>query len=305
MRKQKPKWGFILAVMAFLTVLGFVFAGIVSLFAPDIKTFGGNVALIPIKGIIITDADKEFLFESVTSSTDTVELIEKAASNPSIKAIVFEINSPGGSAVASDEISAAIKKVNKTTVAWIREIGTSGAYWVASACDYVVANRMSLTGSIGVIASYLEFGGLLKEHNVTYQRLVAGKYKDIGSPFREMSAEEKVLFQKSINKIQDYFIGEVAKNRKLTAEQRVRVSDALFYIGSEAKELGLVDILGGRDEVVKLLEQKLNITINIISYKKEKSFLDVLSAAFSQQSFFVGKGIGSSILGHGSFGIMA
>ena len=296
MKKEKIKWGFVIMVIVFLTLLGFIFAGFVSLFTSDMKSFGGNVALVPIKGVIIADSDGEFLFESIVSSTETIELIKKADANPNIKAIVFEINSPGGSAVASDEIAAAIKKINKTTVAWIREIGASGAYWAASACDYVVANRMSLTGSIGVIASYLEFAGLLEDHNVTYQRLVAGKYKDIGSPFKKMNENEELLFQKSLNKIHDYFIDEVAKNRGLTEQEKIRISDGLFYIGSEAKDLGLVDILGNKDEVIKLIEDKLNITASIVEYKKEKTIFDILSRVFSEQSFFVGKGIGSAIL---------
>ena len=295
MKKEKTRWGFVIMVIVFLTLLGFIFAGFVSLFTTDFESFGGNVALIPIKGVIIADSDGEFLFESILSSTETIELIKKADTNPNIKAIVFEINSPGGSAVASDEIAAAIKKTNKTTVAWIREIGASGAYWAASACDYVVANRMSLTGSIGVIASYLEFAGLLEDHNVSYRRLVAGKYKDIGSPFKKMNENEELLFQKSLNKIHDYFIEEVVENRGLTEQEKIRISDGLFYIGSEAKELGLVDILGNKDEVIKLIEDKLGITADIVEYKKEKTIFDILSRVFSEQSFFVGKGIGSAI----------
>ncbi len=296
MKQQKPRWGFAIMIVILLTLFAFILTGFISLFMPDRGSFGANTAVIPIKGLIVADGDGDFLLGDAVSSTSTIDLIEKANSNPNIKAIIFEINSPGGSAVASDEIAAAVKKTNKTTIGWIREVGASGGYWIASSCDYVVANRMSLTGSIGVIASYLEFSGLLEDHNVSYQRLVAGKYKDIGSPFREMAPNEKALFQKSLNKIHDYFIGEVAENRKLTKQQISRVSDGLFYIGSEAKELGLVDILGGKDEVIKLLEKELNITVILVEYKKEKTLFDILGRVFSQQSFFVGEGIGSSIL---------
>ena len=84
--------------------------------------------------------------------------------NKDIKAIVLEINSPGGSAVASDEIASAVKKSNKPTVAVIREAGASGGYWIASSTDHIIANRMSITGSIGVISSYLEFSGLIEKY---------------------------------------------------------------------------------------------------------------------------------------------
>src|SRR3989338_2223036 len=180
MEQPSFRWGYAIFVLFLLSILGFIAVGIMSLFVGvDVESLSGNVALIPIDGIILGSDDSEFLFESITSSLDAVELIEKADKNPNIKAIILEINSPGGSAVASEEIAKAVQKTNKTTVAWIREVGASGAYWVASSSDYVIANRVSITGSIGVIASYLEFPGFLEKYNVTYRRLVSGKYKDI------------------------------------------------------------------------------------------------------------------------------
>src|SRR3989344_9586695 len=111
------KWGYAIFVLFLLSILGFLSVGIISLFAGvDVESLSGNVALIPIEGVIVGSDDADFLFESVTSSTDAVELIEKANKNPNIKAIILEINSPGGSAVASEEIANAVKKANKTTV---------------------------------------------------------------------------------------------------------------------------------------------------------------------------------------------
>ncbi|MBS3096784.1 signal peptide peptidase SppA [Candidatus Woesearchaeota archaeon] len=290
------RWGYAIFVLLLLSILGFMAVGVISLFAGiDVESLSGNVALIPIEGVITGSEDSEFIFESVTASPDTIELIEKADKNPSIKAIILEINSPGGSAVASEEIANAVKKTNKTTVAWIREIGTSGAYWIASASDHIVANRVSVTGSIGVIASYLEFPGLLERYNITYQRLVAGKYKDIGSPYKEMTQEERELFQQSLDEIRDYFVGEVAKNRNMGKKEVDKMANGLFYLGSQAKELGLVDEIGGKDEVIGYIEKKEGIKAEIVEYKKEKSLFEVLSRIISRQSFFVGKGIGNSL----------
>jgi protease-4 len=281
-----------------LSILGFIAVGILSLFVGvDVESLSGNVALIQIEGVIVGTEDSEFLFESVTNSQDAVELIEKADANPSIKAIILEINSPGGSAVASEEIANAVRKTNKTTVAWIREIGTSGAYWVASAADHIVANRVSISGSIGVIASYLEFPGLLERYNVSYRRLVSGKYKDIGSPFKEMTEEEKEIFQQNLDSIRDYFVSEVAKNRNLNKKDVDKIANGLFYLGAQAKELGLIDELGGKDEVIAYIETKEGIKVDIAEYKKEKTLFDILSEILSKQSFFVGKGIGSYLFG--------
>src|SRR3989338_5799302 len=290
------KWGYAIFVLFLLSILGFLLVGIISLFAGvDVESLSGNVALITLEGVIVGSDDSKFLFESRVSSTDAVELIEKADKNPNIKAIILEINSPGGSAVASEEIANAVRKTNKTTVAWIREVGASGGYWIASAADHIVANRVSITGSIGVIASYLEFPGLLEEYNVTYQRLVSGKYKDIGSPFREMTAEEKEIFQQNLDEIRDYFVSEVAKNRNLNKKDVDKIANGLFYLGVQAKELGLVDELGGKDEVISYIERKESITAEVVEYKTEKTLFDILSDVLSKQSFFVGRGIGSSL----------
>ena len=137
---------------------------------------------------------------------------------------------------------------------------------------------------------------LIKDYNVTYQRLVSGEYKDIGIPFKELTRDEKKLFQGKLDKIHQYFIEAVAENRKLPKETVNALSTGIFYLGSEAKELGLVDILGGKEEAIKVIEDNLNITAELAEYREKRTLLDVLSSVFSEQSFFVGKGIGSSML---------
>src|SRR3989338_1492016 len=295
-KKSNVKWVIIAVVLVILLFFAFIFAGIVALFSglSEAERIGtGNVALIHINGLILTEGGGGFFDEDVVSSTKIKLDIEDAYADPTIKAIIFEINSPGGSAVASEEIANAIKKVDKTTVALIRETGASGGYWVASATDYIIANRMSVTGSIGVIASYLDFSGLIKDYNVTYERLVSGKYKDMGVPFRELTPTERILFQKKLDLIHEYFIEEVAKNRGLTNEQVNDLATGIFYLGSEAKELGLVDELGGEEEAIAYLEKELNITVEIVEYVEKPSFFDILAGTLNEKSFFVGKGIGS------------
>lgn len=295
------RWGYAIFVLLLLSIFGFIAVGIISLFVGiDVESLSGNVALIPIEDVIVGSGSSESIFESATISTDVVELIEKANRNPNIRAIILEINSPGGSAVASEEIANAVKKTNKTTVAWVREVGASGAYWIASASDYIVANRASITGSIGVIASYLEFPGLLERYNVSYQRLVSGKYKDMGTPFRELTEEEKIIFQQTLDTIRDYFVSEVAKNRNLNRKEVDKMANGLFYLGVQAKELGLVDELGGKDEVIGYIEKKEGIKAEVVEYKKEKTLFDVLSKVLSQQSFSIGRGIGSSLFDKGA-----
>jgi len=154
---------------------------------------------------------------------------------------------------------------------------------------------MSVTGSIGVIASYLGFSGFLEDHNVTYERLVSGSLKDIGSPFKEMTPEERALFQKSLDGIHDYFIEEVAKNRNLKKRDVEKIATGIFYIGTEAKDLGLVDELGGRDEVIAYVEEQIGEDADFVTYEKKKGFFESLSKIFNENSFYIGKGIGNSL----------
>ncbi len=292
----KNKWSTAIKIVIILAILSFIVSGFFSLFIDkDFTLKEGNIALIPVKGVIASE--KLGIFgEEVADSSAIVEFIEKADKNPKIKGMIFEINSPGGSPVASEEIANAIKNTNKTTVAWIREVGASGGYWVAASSDKIVASRMSMIGSIGVLASYLEFSGLLRDYNVTYQRLVAGKYKDIGSPLKEMNIEEERLLQNYINKLHGYFISFVAENRNLPEEKVKEISTGMIYLGEEAKELGLVDVIGGKEEAKNVIESELNITAELVEYKEERTLMDLLAGIFSEQSFFVGKGIGDSLL---------
>ncbi len=289
---QKNKTLIIIIILFVLFITAIILAGMISLFALGSDTEGfGNVALIPIKGVITTDSVSGMFSSEVSDSSEIVKMIEKADQNPSIKAMIFEINSPGGSPVATDEIASAIKKTNKTTVAWIRAYGASGAYWIASSCDHIVANKMSITGSVGVISSYLEFAEFFEQYNVTYRRLVSGSYKDLGDPFRELSEPEEVILQNKIDKIHGFFIEEVVKNRRLTESQKEEISSGIFYLGIEAKELNLIDELGNKDNAVTYIEEKENITVKLVSYKTKKSFLQLLNELSNEQAFFMGRGI--------------
>lgn len=287
------KWAVVIIVVAALGFFSLMFAGIAALISAPAES--GNAAIIPVKGIIMADESYGSFGNIIASSTKVIENIDKADNNPNVKAIIFDINSPGGSAVASDEIAARISKLNKTTVAVIREEGASGAYWIASATDYIIANRMSITGSVGVIGSYLDISGFLNRYNITYQRLVAGSEKDIGSPLKNLTAEERGIMQEKLDKIHRIFLDEVAQNRLLTDEEVAEISTGVFFLGIEAIDLGLVDELGDIDSAKQHIANELNMTIYAFEYREKKSFVDLLSETFSQQSFFVGKGIGSAI----------
>jgi len=260
----------------------------------------GNVALISIEGVIAGNQGS-YWGQEVVSSKEIVGFLKEAEENTMIKAVVLEINSPGGSAVASDEIASQIKRMKKPVVAVIREVGASGGYWVASAADYVIANRMSITGSIGVLSSYLEFSGLMEHYGVSYERLVAGEYKDMGTPFRKLTEEERNILQKKINKIHEFFIEEIARNRNLSGEKVKKLATGEFFLGSEALGLGLVDELGNKERAEAYLKERLGLKeIDYMQYEIKKSFWEELLGVFNNYFFKIGEGIGSVLVSQGN-----
>ncbi len=280
----------LITVAVVLFVLFVIFPVLLFLFS---GSESGNVALIPIEGVIGESADG---FASGVSSQDIVSFIEEADKNSEVKVILLEINSPGGSAVASDEIAAAVKKTQKPVVALIRESGASGAYWIASATDHIIANRMSITGSIGVISSYLEFSGLMEKYGVGYEQLIAGDHKDLGTPYRKLTTEEKNILQKKLDKIHDFFIEEVATNRKLEVAKVQKIATGEFFLGVEALQLGLVDQLGGKDETEAYIQQQYALPeVNYLTYQHQAGFLDLFSNVLSSFFFKTGEGIGSML----------
>lgn len=257
----------------------------------------GNVALIPIEGIIVTTTGGDSLLgQSITSSEELVQFIEKADESETIKVIVLEINSPGGSAVASDEVAMAVKSVKKPVIALIREVGASGGYWIASASDYIVANRMSITGSIGVVSSYLEFSGLMEEYGVSYERLVAGKYKDIGTPLKDLESDERLILQSKLEKIHEFFIQEVAQNRKLSEGKVRALATGEFHLGVEALEYGLIDALGDKKTVESYIRSTYGLeSVDFVVYERQLSFFEALSGVFNRFSFHLGRGVAASL----------
>jgi protease IV len=254
-----------------------------------------KIAVIPVTGVITVGGDSAAFSPTGASSTSIVKFIEEAGKEESIKGIVLEINSPGGSAVASKEIADAVKKSEKPVVAWIREVGASGGYWVASAADEVVADPLSITGSIGAIGSYLEFSGLFEEYGIGYERLVSGKYKDTGVPYRELNEDERRLFQSKLDMIHDVFIEEVAKNRELEISEVRKVATGEFYLGKEAFELELIDYLGNKDTAVSLIEKMAGIKdVKLVRYEKKMTLLDFFGGLSVKGFYLVGQGIGDS-----------
>jgi len=296
--KPKKKYWIMIVILIVLFLFSSLMAFILNLGGQN-NVLSYNTAIIPIKGAISTEQSGGLFSSDGVSSIDTINLIERAKNDPNVKAVIFEIDSPGGSPVATDEISTAIKDLrnnNITTVAWIRETGASGAYWIASSNEHIVANRMSIVGSIGVIGSYIEWYGLMNKYNVTYKRLVSGEYKDTGTPYRPLSTAEDDLLQAKLDKLHEYFISAVAQNRNMTIDSVRTLATGEIFLGVEAKDNGLIDELGGKEEAIKYIEHKLNITVSTKEFSKDKTFLESLMSAMNKNSYYLGEGVSSGLI---------
>lgn len=295
---KKSKWGTVITVLLGLWLAAFAIAYFLSGDTPSVVG-EDKIVLIPIYGFISTDGSSRVPFGGETAtSTQIVDYLQQAGKDDSIKGIILEINSGGGTVVATREIENAVKKTKekKPVVAWVREAGASGAYWIASAATKIVADPMSVTGSIGVTSSYLEFTGLMEKYGIGYEQLTAGKYKDTGSPFRELKEDERKILQDKLNIIHENFINAVAENRDVSKEKVKGLATGMYSLGQEFYEAGLVDQLGGKEESIRLTKKLAGIEeAKIVKFEKKKSILDVLSRLSSEAFYYMGRGIGAEV----------
>ncbi|MFH1972159.1 MAG: signal peptide peptidase SppA [archaeon] len=261
---------------------------------------GDKIAVIPVKGMITLNGGNSLL-QTTTSGNEISEKIKEANEDPQIKAIVLEINSPGGTVQGSKVVADTLKQVEKPVVSVITESGTSGAYWIASQTDLIVADELSYVGSISVLGSYLEFSGLMDDFNVTYRRLITGEYKDLGTPLKEMTPEEEALIMERLNTVHEYFVNEVAQGRGMTNEEVSELANGLFYFGMQAKTLGLIDELGTKEDAINFAKQLAEIEDGTIKeYEEKESFFDAISKYTTYSSFYIGQGIGSVLVSQDS-----
>lgn len=228
--------------------------------------FFGTVAIIDIDGIIIRDDNG--IFSNAISPDDVRDMVDRAKFS---NAAIFRINSPGGSVVASKEIFEIIKNLEIPKICLMQDIATSGALWIAMACDYIIADSLTITGSIGASASYLEFSELLSKYGVEAVNLTSGKFKDIASPFRNITREEREILLRMLEDVELEFKNVISKERNLPIEIVDGFSDGRIFLGKTALNLGLLDELGNLDTAIKKAEEMSNEKLRRVYIKKRKA----------------------------------
>jgi protease-4 len=227
----------------------------------------GKIVVIPLSGTITTGGS--LLFPGSTITPGLVrDYLTKAEKDTAVKAIVFHIDSPGGEIAPCQEILWEIERVKEAKPIVVSMGGTaaSGGYYISTQADKIVALPTTMTGSIGVISQVINIEGLLEKLGIQIETFKGGKYKDMYSGFREMTPEEEEIMQGMIDEYYEHFIDVVAEGRGLSKDEVRNLATGQIYTGNEAKELGLVDALGGLDTATELAMELAGIEVARVEY---------------------------------------
>jgi protease-4 len=193
------------------------------------------------------------LIEGVISdSSGIVDQIDDFSSDDGVRAVVLRIDSPGGGVAASQEIYQAVHQLRKkkTVVTSMGSVAASGGYLIATASERIVANPGTITGSISAVMHFADIQELMKKVGVRSSVVKSGKFKDIGSPVRDMTAEERQLIQGIVDDIYDQFVRTISENRKIPLDNIIKIADGRIFSGRQALQLKLLDELGGLQDAV-------------------------------------------------------
>lgn len=256
---MQTKYIIIIAVII-VVVLGVIFG--VSM---RLQPYGGNVGVVEINNIIYT-------------SKNTVKDLKAFGDDPSIKAVVLRINSPGGIVAASQEIYDMVKRVHekKPVISSMESVAASGAYYIALPSDVIVANSGTVTGSIGVIMEWPVLEKLLQKIGVEFEVIKSKEHKDIGSTYRRLTDQEKQLMQDLVTDVYDQFVTVTAEHRGMSIDSVSRYADGRVFTGRQAKKLGFVDTLGSFEDAVGIAGDLIGVPKPSLVYPpKRLSLIDI------------------------------
>ena len=231
--------------------------------------FGDKIGVVDVKGVI-------------TQSSGVIEELQQYLADDGVKAIILRVDSPGGGVGPSQEIYREIMRIKSNSkrkvVTSMGSVAASGGYYVACASDLIVANPGTITGSIGVIMQFSNLEELLKKIGIRGVVIKSGEHKDIGSPFRDMTPEEKRIMQEVLDNVHQQFIQAVADGRKLDRSRVAQIADGRIMTGEQAKNLGLVDELGNLQDTIDITAKMVGIEgkPNVLYPKKKLSIWELL-----------------------------
>jgi len=246
-----------------------------------------NIGVLVLEGSINSGRSAE----GTIGSESVVYELQRLRLDQKIKGVILRINSPGGSALASDVIWAEVEKLKQVKPVYVSmgDVAASGGYYIAAGADKIFAEVNTITGSIGVFSVLMNVKNTLNNKvGLTFDRVVTNKYADLGSAVRDMNDDEKEIYQKDVDRIYRTFLGVVEKGRKFSKFSDVElVSQGRVWSGVQAKEVGLVDKLGGLEECAATLAAELKLEgYELDFYPKSKGFGGFIDSLNQVKSHF-------------------
>ncbi|MFZ7105620.1 MAG: signal peptide peptidase SppA [Bacteroidota bacterium] len=238
--------------------------------------------------------------DEVIGSERISEAIRKARLDTTVKAIVLRVNSPGGSALASEVIwrEALLARKAKPLVVSMGDLAASGGYYISCIADTIVAQANTLTGSIGVFGLLFNTQNMWKDKlGITFDTVRTGRFADIGSLSRPLTAEERAIYQEEVEQIYNVFIGHVAEGRNMTTAAVDSIGQGRIWSGTDAKQIGLVDVIGGLETAKSIAAKMAGLdNYRTVNYPEQKEFLQKLMEDFSAdaKAYFAKEELGES-----------
>lgn len=232
-----------------------------------------KIALIDLSGVITNTERSDLFADGEHPVSLLLEQLDLARRDPAVKGVLLRINSPGGSVLASELMHHEItyfKECGKPIVAVMMDVAASGAYYAACACDEIVAQPSTVTGSIGVIMQMFDVSGTMQMIGVRSDAISSGPLKDAGSPFREMKPEERAIFQTIVNDMYDRFVRVVVSGRPGLNDAQVRtLADGRVYTAAQALEHGLIDRIATLRETIARMKESIGASrIRVVTYHR-------------------------------------
>ncbi len=238
-----------------------------------------KIAVIDIEGVMVNARKADLLSDGEHPVSLLLEELDRAAADRAVKAVILRINSPGGTVGASELMHHQVlrfrQKTAKPVVAVMMDVAASGAYYLACACDEIVAHRSTVTGSIGVILQLFDFTGTMAKIGVTPTTIKSGDLKGGGSPFVTLAEEDRRIFQSIIQQMHDDFVAVVVAGRPQLTEERIReLADGRVYTARQALENGLIDRIGTLQEAIDDLKHTIGARrVNVVAYHRPLNYV--------------------------------
>lgn len=267
----------VVGILAVILIVAVAFLLIVPGLKHHAKTQANKIAVIYVDGVIVGGRGQAGIFNEQGGTDRLIKQLREAKDDKNVKAVVLRLNTPGGSAPAAQEVGEEIQKVRaagKVVVTSMGDMAASGGYWLAASTDKIYANPATVTGSIGVYIPYSNWEGLYQKIGIHQEKIKSGPHKDILSPDRSMTPEEREMIQAMVDDLYQQFVDVVAAGRKMNDADVKKLADGRVFTGRQAKDAGLIDEFGDLYDAINGAAVLANLPgrPDVVEYGKKSPF---------------------------------